>query len=389
MTAPSVFLSAGEPSGDLHGAEVARELALRWPGVRLRGLGGPRMEREGVELLAGLDRLAVMGFAEVVRDLPFFYRLERQVRRELRETPPDLVIPIDYPGFNLRLARRAHEAGIPVLYYIAPQVWAWKQERAARLARHADRLAVILPFEEPLFRKHGAKVSFVGHPLAEAMDGLPPRESFCRGLGLDPERPILALFPGSRRQELHRHLLLFAEAAEEVRRTRQEVQPVVAASGDLPAEAYSEVPYARSDDPEALLHHARAALVKSGTSTLQAALTGTPMVIAYRTHPLTFRLARRLVRVPHIGLANLVAGERVAPELLQDAATPGALARALAPLLVDGLEREKALRGLSRVRRSLMPAGPERPVARRVVELAAELLPPERTGGRQGRRMPS
>ena len=374
MSGPSLFLSAGEPSGDLHGAEVAREARRRWPGARLRGLGGPRMAGAGVELLADPDRLAVMGFVEVLRDLPFFIRLSRRIRRDLAASPPDLVLPIDYPGFNLRLARDAHAAGVPVLYYITPQVWAWRQGRAATLARHADRLAVVFPFEEPLFREHGAAVRFVGHPLTEHEATPITRDAFCAPLGLDPERPILAVFPGSRRQEVERHLELFAAAAAEAARRHPGLQPVLAASGDLPDSAYAGTALPRSRDAWALLAHARAALVKSGTSTLQAALAGTPMVIAYRTHPLTFQLARRLVRVPHVGLANLVAGERVAPELLQDEATPQALAEALDPLLRDGPARDAARRGLARVRDALAAPGPPRRVAERVVDLAEEIL---------------
>jgi lipid-A-disaccharide synthase len=372
---PRILLSAGEPSGDLHGAAVARALRERWPKADLYGLGGPRMQAEGVRLLAHVDELAVMGFAEVAGRLPYFLRLLRQIRGELRSKPPDLVVPIDYPGFNVRLARAARARRIPVLYYIAPQVWAWHRSRIHELARVADQLAVILPFEAQLFRDAGAAVDFVGHPLLERAPPSDDRHTFAGRLGLDPDRPVLALFPGSRRQEVQRHAALFVEAAERVRKSRPEVQPVIATSAAVPASAYASFRVPLTDDGWALLHHARAALVKSGTGTLEAALAGTPLVIAYRMHPLSFALARRLVRVDHIGLVNLVAGKRIAPELVQTEATTERLAAALLPLL-DGAspQRQSALQALAEVRGALQPADGASTTSARVAELAARLL---------------
>jgi lipid-A-disaccharide synthase len=377
VTPPTILLSAGEPSGDLHGARLARALKQRWPEASLYGLGGPRMAAEGVELLAEPERLAVMGLVEVVKDLPFFLGLLRRVRRELVRRQTDLVIPIDYPGFNLRLARGARRHGVPVLYYIAPQVWAWHRSRMARLARDADRLAVVLPFEEALFRAAGARATYVGHPLLDQPAAAPPREVFCRELGLDVARPILAVFPGSRRQEVERHLELFAGAVAEVVRQRPEVQPVVATGAAVPERLYGGLSHPRTAASRALLNHARAALVKSGTTTLEAALEATPLVIAYRVQRGTYWLARRLVEVPHIGLVNLVAERRVAPELVQEAATPARLAAELIPLLDDSPARAAALAGLAEVRARLGASGAGMPAggaAERVAALAAELL---------------
>lgn len=375
MPAPRILISAGEPSGDLHGAAVARALRQRWPGAELYGLGGPRMEAEGVRLLAHVDELAVMGFVEVASRLPYFIRLLRRMRRSLDERPPSLVVPIDYPGFNLRLAAAARKRGIPVLYYIAPQVWAWHRSRVHGMAGRTDAIAVILPFEEPLFREAGGRATFVGHPLLDRERPVTPRATFLGELGVDPARPVLALFPGSREQEVRRHAGLFAAAARRVVERHPEVQPVVGAGPGVPPALLAGMDLPSSDDGWALLHHARAALVKSGTGTLEAALAGTPLVIAYRMHPATYAVARRLVEVEHVGLVNLVAGERVAPELIQDAATPESLAEALGPLLVDGPARERALRGISRVRSALQVDGPEPSVAARVAALAARLIP--------------
>ncbi len=376
---PTILLSAGEPSGDLHGAALAGALKARWPEAQLYGLGGPLMAAAGVELLADFDDLAVMGFAEVATRVPFFLRLLRRVRDTLRARGTRLVIPIDYPGFNMRLAKAARAQGVPVLYYIAPQVWAWHRGRIRHLARAADRLAVILPFEEPLFREAGARVQFVGHPLLDTLPATATAETFRRTLGLT-DGPILAVFPGSRRQEVGKHVELFAEAARRIRAARPHVQPVIARSPAVPAAMYAGAPFPQTTDGRALLAHARAALVKSGTTTLEAALAGTPMVIAYRTSSLTFALAKRLVRVDHIGLVNLVAGTRLVPEFVQHEASPGALVEAVAPFLSEGPARAAVVSGLAQVREALhAPADAKGgTTAERVAGLAAELL--EREG---------
>lgn len=368
---PVIFISAGEPSGDLHGAALVRALRRRFPHARFLGLGGARMAAEGVELLAGLDELAVMGFVEVARHLPFFLRLRKRVFQALEHERVSLVVPIDYPGFNLRLARHARRCGVPVLYYIAPQVWAWHASRARHLAEDADAVAVILPFEAEFLRRAGARAEFVGHPLLDVPPPHGAHAEWAARHGLDPRRPVLALFPGSRRQEIARHLQLFAEAAARVTAVAPAVQPVIGASPDLPAEVYTGVRWPRVPSTDGLLHHATAALVKSGTSTLEAALAGTPLVVAYRMNPWSYRLAKRLVKVPHIALANLVADKRVAPELVQEAATPEALRDALLPLLDAGSpQRAAMLRELRQIRETLGGGG----AADRVAELAAALL---------------
>jgi len=374
VVGPRIFLSAGEPSGDLHGAGLALALRRIWPDVELYGLGGPRMAAAGVRLLADLDDLAVMGFTEVAARLPFFWRLLRRVRAVLRNDPPDLVVPIDYPGFNFRLCRFAKDGGLRVLYYIAPQVWAWRRHRARTLARLVDSLAVILPFERPIFEECGARTVFVGHPL---LDVEPPpglRSEFCAGLGLDPEKPILALFPGSRVQEIARHLGVFCGAATEVTRFTPGVQPVIAAGASIAPDRYANAPFPVTPDTWSLLHHAHAAIVKSGTSTVQAALTRTPMVVAYRMSALTFQVARRVVRVPNVGLVNLVAGDRIVPELIQHEATAEALSDAILPF-VDPAHpaRERAVADLDAVRNRLLVPGPQS-VAERVAGMARELI---------------
>ncbi len=388
---PRVMILAGEASGDAHAAGVAHEIQRRWPRARMSGIGGDRMAGAGVRLLASLDELAFMGFAEVAGRIGHFLRLERRLRALLRGGGFDIVVPVDYPGFNLRMTRHAHRLGIPVLYYIGPQVWAWKAGRARKLARAARAIALILPFEPELYRVHGGNAVFVGHPLldgereggrgegdrrAKAGDALAAR------LGIDRERPVLALFPGSRTQELRCHAKVFAETALELRRRIPALQIAVSRVPFLPSESYDAFPFSITTDGEALRAIATAGLVKSGTSTLEAALAGLPFAAAYIAHPVTVFLARRLVRVPAIALPNLVAGRHVVPEFVQGEATPERVADALEPLLHPASPaRLRTVRALGEVRAALGTPG----AARRVVDLMAEILEPAPSSGHPAR----
>jgi len=357
------------------------------------------MRRAGVELLADLDTLAVMGLTEVLRRLPSLLRLRRRVGRYLEEGGVDLFLPVDYPEFNLALSCRARRRGIPVLYFIAPQVWAWRPGRAKKLARCASEICVVLPFEEEFFARHGADVRFVGHPLLdEHSDAGPPALPPDRGGGrpgggaeadgeshgrADPHRDrgrVLGLFPGSRVQEVERILPVFLDAAHRLRADRPGLRVLVARAPDLPPGSYPPAEERIELLPsEEVLARSTAALTKSGTVTLQLAIHGVPMVVGYRMNPVTHWIARRLVTVDHIALVNLVAGHEVVPELIQAELTPAGLAAAAAPFLEPGsASAERVRRKLGVVRRELGRPG----CARRVARTALDLLESERRDAR-------
>ncbi len=366
-----ILFIAGEPSGDLHASSVARELADRGAQFRLRGVGGDLMQAAGVQLDEHIRGLAVLGFVEVLKHLPKHWRMLRDVRARLRSGRVALVVLIDYPGFNMRVAEAAAEAGVPVLYYIVPQVWAWGADRLEKLARWVRKAAVILPFEEPLLRAHGVDATFVGHPLLDRAATMPSRDAARAQLGLSREDRVLALFPGSRAQEIERHLDAFVAAANLLRNRHPKLKVVVSAAPHVRIDP-SRCPFPLVPSASlAVLRAADAAVCKSGTTTLEASVAGCPHVVAYRTHPLTYFIARRLVKVPHIGLVNIVAGRQVAPEFVQETLQPAAVARALEPLL-DGAspQRLRMLAELADVRRMLGQPGAAGRVAAMALSLA-------------------
>ena len=366
-----VLFVAGEASGDLHASRVAAELASLRPDLRMVGIGGDRMREAGVELVEHAERLAVMGFVEVLKHIPQHAALLRQLRRRIASGSVALVVLVDYPGFNMRIAAAAAAAGVPVLYFITPQVWAWHASRLAKLARTVTRAAVILPFEESLLRSHGIDATFVGHPLLDRAQDMPERAEAREALGLPPSGPVLALFPGSRTQEIERHLGDFVDTARELERRVPGLRTIVSVAPTVRLDA-SRVPYPMVTSASfTVLRAATAAMAKSGTTTLEAAVAGCPMVVAYRTNALTYAIARRLVKIPHIGLVNVVAGRQVAPEFVQDALTPARVADALEPLLDESsAARHSMVRDLLAVRAELGTPGAARRVARMASELA-------------------
>lgn len=366
---PRIFLSAGEPSADRHGGAVVAALTAQLPGATIDALGGPAIAAAGAHVKYRMEQYTVLGFVEVLGKVPAHLRLLRTLEAEFRRGTYDLVLLIDYPGFHLRVAEAARRHGVKVLYYIAPQLWAWKPGRARRFAAAVDRMAVVLPFEPEFFARHGLRAEYVGHPLLDRPP-LPDKTSARQALGIGPAERVLGLFPGSRAQETARLWGPFRDAALRLRSDCRCDRVLVAGTqaGIYPDASGIEI---HRGPPELVFAAADAALAKSGTTTLEAALADLPMVVAYRVHPVTSWLARRLITVPWIALANLVAGSPVVPELLQNDVTPPALAEAVAPLL-DGRNPEtlRQREGLRRVRERLGSGG----AARRVAAIAEELL---------------
>ncbi|MEQ1691147.1 MAG: lipid-A-disaccharide synthase [Gemmatimonas sp.] len=328
-----ILFVVGEASGDLHAGKVAEAIRQSRPDQVMAGIGGDFMRTAGVTILEPVERLAVMGFVEVLAHIPRHWALLRRLRARIDSGQVGLVVLIDYPGFNLKVAEAAHRAGVPVLYYITPQVWAWGAGRLPTLARLITRAAPILPFEEALLRQHGIDATFVGHPLLDRARALPTARDARAALGLSAEGEVLAVFPGSRRAELARHLQPFVETARELQRRRPGLQVVVSVAPTVHIDSSAcPFPMVRGDS-FTVLRAATAGLLKSGTTTLEAAVADLPHVIGYRTSAITYAIARRLVKIPHIGLVNVVAGREVSREFVQHAFVPHVVADALEPLL--------------------------------------------------------
>lgn len=366
---PRILVLAGEPSGDLHGARIVTSLRARFPDATIDAVGGPRMAAAGATIRCSIEGLSAMGLVEILDTLPAHFRLLRSLRRDFVARRYDLVIPIDYPGFHLWVAESAKRSGIKVLWYIAPQFWAWRPQRAKRFSRTVDRLAVILPFESAFFEKMGIATDYVGHPLVDG-EAPPTRAEARRALGLPEDARVLALFPGSRRGEITRLWPAYRDAARQVlaRGGCEHVIVAVTSNGSYPgADGMMLVP----DRGNQVLAAADAALAKSGTTTLEAALADVPMVVAYRLNPLTFRLLRRLITVRWASLVNLIAEREVVPELMQGAVTAQALAAAVTPLLAPASEAARMQRdGFAEVRRRLGGPG----ASDRLAQLAGQVL---------------
>jgi lipid-A-disaccharide synthase len=377
----TLLLSAGDASGELHTASFVEAFRRRVPEVRLLGMGGAEMEKVGVELVVHQRELAV-GALGVLGDAGRIFSAWRRMNRVLETGGANLVVLVDSPDFNIPLARRAKKAGIPVLYFISPQVWAWRRRRIRKIARRVDRMAVIFPFEREMYAASGLQVDFVGHPLVDRLGGIAShssREEMRRSLGLDSGGYLVALLPGSRRNEIRDGLALQLEAARALHArdprvrfavavapsiTRASVERLVAEAG-LPTLLSIQV---FEDRTYELIRAADVALAKPGTVTVEISLLGTPMVVAVRASALTAFLARRVIRVPSFAMPNLIAGAPVVPEFLQEEAHPERIALALAELL-EGPVRDLQLANLARVRQRLGSGG----AAERAAEIAEEM----------------
>jgi lipid-A-disaccharide synthase len=379
----TLLISAGDASGELHTAPFVEAFRRRVPDARFLGLGGTEMEKAGVELIVHQRELAIGGLVEVLRDARRIVGAWRRMTRALDSRQVDLAVLVDSPDFNIPLARRAKKAGIPVLYFISPQVWAWRRGRIGKIARRVDRMAVIFPFEKEVYAATGLRVDFVGHPLADRLREIESHfspQEMRRSLGIDPGGVLVALLPGSRRNEVRHGLPLHLEVARALHARDPRIHFAVAvaptisrasveqaiAEAALPSLLHIEVFEGRTYE---VLRAADVALAKPGTVTVEIALLGTPMVVAAQVNPLTAFMARRVIRLPWVAMPNLIVGASVVPEFLQEQARPERIALALTEL-IEGPAREAQLTHLAQLRERLGSGG----AAERAAAIAEEML---------------
>ena len=356
-----LLISAGEASGELYGAKLMEALRTlvgqsNFP-LDFFGVGGRHMQQAGCDLVVNANEIAVVGLAEVVEHLPRIFRLFHKVVAAAERQKPDAAVLIDFPDFNFRLARELHKRGIPVIYYVSPQLWAWRQSRIELVRKYVRKMLVIFPFEEKFYRERGINAEFVGHPLADTPVPLVTTEEFAELHHLDPARTWVALLPGSRRGEVSRIFPKMLEAAQLLGPEYVYITPVASTLDPDWMKSFLHnrggPPVTMTQDARSTVLHARAAVVASGTSTLEAALIGTPFAMVYQVAPLTWTFGRRLVKVDRFAMPNLIAGRDIVPELVQDGFTPDRVCAELRAILPQGDARSTMLAGFGEVRRKL------------------------------------
>jgi lipid-A-disaccharide synthase len=365
---PLIFVSAGEASGDHYGAELIAAVKAVLPQARFTGLGGTAMEHQGQQRVVRAEDVAVMGITEVIRHMPRIYGEYRKLKASIQSEKPDAAILIDFPDVNLSLAKHLHRAGVPVIYFVSPQLWAWKKYRIREVQRYVDRMLVIFPFEERFYLDRKVQATYVGHPLADLPAPAISREDFAREMNLDASKQWIGLLPGSRSKEIRLNLPEMLRAASLLQKqgSYEFLLPLAPTLTDSQrAEVRSmlpeNLPVTLTDDARATLQHARASVVASGTATVEAALIGNPFVVVYRVSPLTYAVAQRVVDVPHVAMVNLIAGrsaaERPVPELIQGDFTAENLVSHLRPLLDDTQARAAMLNDLHEISGMLKAEG--------------------------------
>lgn len=373
-----VLIVCGEPSGDHHAAALVRALREKKPGMEFFGAGGPRLKAEGVDLVYDLTSIAVVGFFEVLKNLATFKSVFRRLLQEADRRRPDVAILLDYPGFNLALAKELHTRGIRVVYYISPQLWAWGKERIKAVRRDIDKMLVILPFEKDFYAREGVEAVFVGHPALDSVKPSLSRQEFLSRAGLDEGKITVALLPGSREKEVRALLPVMIESSRIINGYMPgKVQFVILRSPSVPESIFSECLRRSPSLPVAcvtdMTYDGIAAgdfcLVCSGTATLETGILGTPMVILYKVHPLTWLYARLLIRIPFIGLVNIVSGRKTMEEFVQSACTPWNIADSVLPVLKDPERLASCRQELAGIRASLGEPGASRRAAEEIIKL--------------------
>lgn len=365
-----IFFSAGEASGDIHGANLIRAIRRIAPDTLCEGLGGTRMAAAGMDLHCDLAGRAIMGFSEVLRSLAYIRAVFNNAVAHLERHPPDALVVIDYPGFNIRLAKKAHALGIPVIYYISPQIWAWKKKRIHTIVESSTRVLAILPFEPDLYANAGGRCIYVGHPLLDHIDAFEPRTTYTGEC-------VVGILPGSREQEIARLLPVMLDTAKAIQREVPEATFVCTCVDELRARQIRtitgnfpmEIGIGTTYD---LLQSARFCMVASGTATLETALFGVPMVVLYRVSPLSYLIARTLVDIEHIALVNILSGKRVVPEFIQHDAQPERILPVALDLIRDTGLRSDTIAELAQLRATMGPPGASERAARAVLEAMGE-----------------
>ncbi len=384
---PTIFISAGEASGEQYGAllvaALKEQLAASGDSARFYGMGGERMADEGLRCVVRSEDMAVMGLTEVVAHLPRIYRELGKLKRAIRRHPPDVAVLIDFPEIHFRLAKELHRLGVPVIFFVSPQLWAWKKRRIKLVQKYIDKMLVIFPFEEEYYRERGVEAEFVGHPLADLPAQSISRAQFADENGLDPAQTWIGLLPGSRPREVRDHLPAILKAAQMLSHSMEYLIPLVPTLNAaqrkrvqrLVEKHGEDLNITLVDDARVALFHCRASVVASGTATVEAALIGNPFIVIYRVSPLTYAIARWMVKVPHIAMANLIAGKRVVPELIQRDFKAENIVEELERLLPDGPSRQSMMRELVRIRILLAKPSQEGAIDR-VAAITLETIQP-------------
>lgn len=371
-----ILIIAGEASGERHAADLVQELRRLDSSLTFAGIGGAAMRAAGVSLRYHISQMAILGFAEVIRHLPFIRRVQRTLTAELKKGVRAVIL-VDYPGFNMRMARIAHGLNVPVIYYISPQLWAWGERRVDKVRRYVDLMLVLFRFEEAFYAGHGIRAHFVGHPLVDQVDVPYSETEFHQLHGLAADRPILGIFPGSRVMEV-RNLLPVMLSAAEIVREQFPVQPVISRAEQLPEGLFDEIA-ARANVPvitgssHALMKFSHVAMVASGTATLECGYLQTPMVVLYAVSPLTYWLGRLLIKIDTIALANIVAGEKVVPEFIQKDITVDAVSTAVRRYFTDVAYYRQVQHKLGQIKEALGEGGASRRAAEQIVEFLTYL----------------
>ncbi len=382
---PSVLISCGEPSGDLYAGALLRELRRLDPAIRAWGFGGERLAGAGCDLVGNYRGLTVTGLSEAVRVLPRSLEMYRALLRRAEQERPDLLVAVDFPDFNFRLPPALQRRGVPVVYYVSPQVWAWRRGRLKTMQAIADRVLVIFPFEEALYREAGIPVEFVGHPLLDLAVAAKPRQEFARSLGFADEAPVVGLLPGSRPNEVRKILGDLVEAIPLIRQQTPAAQFVIARAPGLSGELFEQAGAGRvsglaliEGETDTVLASSDVVVTASGTATIQTAIHGTPMVVVYRLSSLTYRVGKPFVHVTNYAMVNLVAGRVVVPELIQDALTPESVAREVGSLLTDRARADRMRADLREVREKLGAPGASARAAKAVISAIGRRPPADR-----------